>query len=106
MLRAPGRAGETRTPVPLNPNEVAWPLAYSSLSPGAVRAPGELQWHIQLSILQFAARKRRQKHRWKESNPRNAGLESGLLPKLTDVKEIKRAALVGRSRRAAPGVIL
>jgi hypothetical protein len=48
-----------------------------------------LQWNIQLSILQFAARKRRQKHRWKESNPRSAGLESGLLPKLTDVKEIK-----------------
>jgi len=29
-------------------------------SPGACAAPGELQWHIQLSIVQFAARKRRQ----------------------------------------------
>jgi hypothetical protein len=58
---------------------------------------------IQLSIVRIGALKRRQKHRWKESNPRGAGLESGLLPKLTDkVWEMKRAALVGRSRRAAP----
>ena len=58
---------------------------------------------IQLSIVRIGAHKRRQKHRWKESNPRGAGLESGLLPKLTDMRwGIKRAALVGRSRRAAP----
>jgi hypothetical protein len=45
---------------------------------------------IQLSIVRIGALKRRQKHRWKESNPRGAGLESGLLPKLTDiVREIK-----------------
>ena len=49
ILRAPGRTGGTRTPVPLIPNEVAWPLAHSSYLPDLVR-PGNCKWHIQLSF--------------------------------------------------------
>jgi hypothetical protein len=77
-----------------------WPCRWpTARHPDAFAGVGELQWHIQLSIVQFAARKRRQKHRWRESNPLGAGLESGLLPKLTDDdREKERAASVGFSR--------
>src|SRR5215207_4108706 len=61
---------------------------------------------IQLSIHQFAARKRRQKHRWRESNPLGAGLESGLLPKLTDDDRKKKEPPRSGSRRGRLLMIL
>src|SRR5687768_14141990 len=47
--------------------------------------PAENAMNIQLSIVRVGIRKCRTMHRWKESNPRDTGLESGQQPLLTDV---------------------
>jgi hypothetical protein len=123
--RAPGPAGGTRTPVVLIPNEVAWPLAHSWLtSPGRCGLRGRLPGNLPRAsspahgrrrrevpprpsvtgekcdkcpvvIVRTGIREYRKKHRWKESNPRDTGLESGPQPLRTDVVSVdiqKRAA--------------
>ena len=51
----------------------------------AFGSPGENAMNVQLSIVRADIREYRKKHRWKESNPRDAGLESGPQPLRTDV---------------------
>ena len=61
--------------------------------------------NVQLSIVRADIREYRKKHRWKESNPRDAGLESGPQPLRTDVVtygQKKRAACAGHPAQTAP----
>src|SRR5262245_57831815 len=57
-------------------------------SPGPPIGLGEHAINVQLSIVRAGIREYRKKHRWKESNRRDAGLESGPQPLRTDVASL------------------
>lgn len=64
--------------------------------------------NVQLSIVRVGIREYRKKHRWKESNPRDAGLESGPQPLRTDVVKCgkrKEPPGAGDPAQTAPGMI-
>ena len=62
--------------------------------------------NVQLSIVRADIREYRKKHRWKESNPREPGLESGPQPVRTDVAEKakkKEPPAAGSPAQTTPG---